>query len=134
MAMQAMEGVTPRGVDILIVDDDEDVREALCAMLEDEGYSVASAPNGARGLEYLRAHDPPGLLILDIMMPIVSGIELREEQLRDPRIAHVPVILMTIAAETRRLGARLGAADSFEKPPRPKDVLAAVARVWADRR
>ena len=120
------------GVDILVVDDDDEIRDALCAMLGDEGYSVASATNGALGLEYLRANAPPRLVILDIMMPLVSGIELREEQLRDPRIADVPIILMTMASETRRLGARLGAASTFEKPPKPKEVLAAVARVWAD--
>lgn len=68
---------------ILIVDDDQDVREILAQLLEDEGYSVESASNGREALEKLEAMPRPVLMILDLMMPVMSGWEVMEVLRRD---------------------------------------------------
>lgn len=77
---------------ILIVDDDQDVREILAQLLEDEGYSVASASNGREALERLETLPRPVLMILDLMMPVMSGWEVmdvlrREDKRQDVRVA-----------------------------------------------
>src|SRR5205823_6375304 len=69
---------------ILIVEDHADLRESLTEILEDEGYVVASAANGLDGLNYLQAHPPPRLILLDLKMPVMDGWEFRRRQQEDP--------------------------------------------------
>jgi CheY-like chemotaxis protein len=70
---------------ILIVDDDADSRELLSELLAKEGYAVVCAENGRDALDYL-SRSIPSLIILDLMMPIMSGWEFRERQRADPQI------------------------------------------------
>lgn len=85
---------------VLIVDDDEDIRDTIRSLLQLRGYVVDTAPDGRVGLERLRAADPPpALVILDFMMPGMNGEEFREAQLRDPELARVPVVLLTGAGD-----------------------------------
>src|SRR5512137_690369 len=79
---------------ILVVEDDRDMREALVEVLRLEGYEVEAAGNGADGLELARRHRPD-VILLDLMMPIMSGWEFRAAQLKDARLAAVPVIVMS---------------------------------------
>jgi CheY-like chemotaxis protein len=81
--------------EILVVDDDGDTREMLREVLELDGYRVAAASNGREALERLRAGLAPALVLLDIMMPVMSGAELLAELRRDPRFAHLPVVLVS---------------------------------------
>jgi CheY-like chemotaxis protein len=81
---------------ILVVDDDEDCREALTFLLAGEGYAVASAANGREALDYL-SHSPISLIILDLMMPVMDGWEFRRMQKSDPRLRSVPVVVLTAA-------------------------------------
>jgi CheY-like chemotaxis protein len=87
---------------VLVVDDDEDLREAICEALRDEGYPVACAADGAQALEWLRAHpeDQPGIILLDLMMPVMNGWQFRAEQRRDPRLAKIRTAVMTAATAT----------------------------------
>ena len=57
---------------ILVVDDDEDLREVICGVLEDAGYEAASAGNGREALDFLRSSPPPCLVLLDLMMPVMD--------------------------------------------------------------
>src|SRR5256712_12775997 len=93
---------------ILIVEDDADVRGALTVVLEGEGYPVVEAAHGQEALQYLCA-DPAGfcMILLDLWMPVMNGWEFRAQQLKDPALAEVPVIVVTadhVRSEERRVG------------------------------
>jgi CheY-like chemotaxis protein len=91
-------------VSILIIEDDEAIRETLASVLEDEGYQVQCAAHGRAALQQLRSGAPlPCLILLDLMMPIMNGWEFRAEQLHDPALAHIPVIVLSA---DREVGAR----------------------------
>jgi CheY-like chemotaxis protein len=80
---------------VLIVDDEPDIRDSLCEFFEEEGYSVSSASNGAEALGLLRAGDLPGIIILDLIMPMMGGNELYSRMQSDPRLSGVPVLVST---------------------------------------
>lgn len=100
---------------VLVVEDHADLREMLAVLLESEGYQVETATNGAEALTSLE-RSRPALILLDLMMPVMSGDEFRERQLADPRYRDVPVICMTAAHDGRERAARLRAAEYFQKP------------------
>lgn len=103
-------------VSILIIEDDEGVRGSLRGVLEEEGYSVEVAGDGAEGLRRLEAEPPPSLILLDLMMPGMDGEEFRTRQLTDPRTANIPVIVVSARPDARQTARRLGAADYLQKP------------------
>src|SRR5688572_9405398 len=82
---------------ILLVEDDLDSREALDHLLSDAGYEVISATSGRQAIEYLLADPsrPPDVVILDLMLPIVSGWRVLEMIRSDPRLAGIPVVVTT---------------------------------------
>ena len=80
---------------ILLVDDDADLRESLQLVLEMKGYTVACARDGADALARLRERPLPSVVLLDLMMPGMNGIEFREQQLADARLRDLPVVLLT---------------------------------------
>lgn len=81
---------------ILIVDDDNDVRSALSELLEEEGFAVEGAHNGREALARLRAGGAhPAVILLDLMMPGMDGWDFRSEQMRDPKLAAVPVVIVS---------------------------------------
>jgi CheY-like chemotaxis protein len=84
---------------IVVIDDDEDVREALSDLLTEEGYPVRCFCNGAEALAGLRRDCSASLILLDLMMPVMNGWRFREEQTRDRRLAAIPVIAMTAEAD-----------------------------------
>ena len=87
----------------------------ISVLLEAEGYAVKTAENGAAALDVL-ARERPSLILLDLMMPVMSGDEFRQRQLADPRYKDVPVICMTAAHDGRERAARLHANEYFQKP------------------
>jgi CheY-like chemotaxis protein len=94
--------MTPQRVDesrtrhvVLVVDDDADLRRTLCEVLADEGFDPVGVADGAAALAYLERSPSPAAILLDLMMPNMDGWSFREEQLRDPRLAKIPVIVMT---------------------------------------
>ncbi len=82
---------------VLVVDDDPDIRDALCELLEDEGYRAVSASNGQEALVYLKSREPPCVILLDLMMPVMDGWEFRRVQKGDPRWSNIPVVVITAA-------------------------------------
>lgn len=91
---------------VLIVDDEPDVRELLEAFLRCEGYSTQSACNGLEALARLQERTPC-VIVLDLMMPIMSGWEFREAQLANPAIADVPVLCVSAVYDRREVAERL---------------------------
>lgn len=114
--------------DLLIVDDDADVREALASVLEDEGYKVLIAESGRAALETLRRGARPTLILLDLMMPVMDGYEFRARQLQDPDLAKIPVVVLTAGAMDPRVEA-LGAVRSFRKPVSLERLLEALRAI-----
>jgi CheY-like chemotaxis protein len=112
---------------ILLVEDDPDVRDALAEVLADEGYLVAVAENGLEAVERLSAHEPPAVILLDLMMPVMDGYEFRRLQLADPRLASIPVICISAGVMDERVEAmQLTAA--FKKPVDLKALLGRIRR------
>jgi len=99
---------------ILVVDDDEDIRETLRVALELQGHNVYTAGNGREAMEALRRIPRPDVILLDLMMPVLTGWELAEQLAKDPALADVPIVVITAYAERARPvpGARL----TIEKP------------------
>jgi CheY-like chemotaxis protein len=90
---------------VLIVDDDRDVRDAMAELLSDEGYECLHAKNGLEALAVLK-HERPGLLLVDLIMPVMNGVDLLVRLRQDPCLRDIPVIAMT-AANDRMVGVKL---------------------------
>ena len=114
---------------VLVVDDDEDIRESFADVLQDEGYCVAAAENGAAALEYLAKNALPSIIVLDLMMPVMSGAEFRERQLAEPRYASVPVIVMSAADRGSQIATEMNASGFIAKPARVDQLISAIARL-----
>jgi CheY-like chemotaxis protein len=112
-------GLKPTGstMTILIVEDEPPIRDVLSEILEDEGYSVTTVSNGMEALTYLRQQaDRPSLILLDLGMPVMTGWEFREEQLRDATLKDIPVVVMSATIDLQSKAATLGVADCLDKP------------------
>jgi len=104
-----------RGCTVLVVEDDDGIRESVCECLRFEGYDVAEAVNGAEALAWLEGGGRPSLVLLDMVMPVMSGAELLAKMRATPALAAVPVVLMTAAAR-REPESALGAQAFLAKP------------------
>jgi CheY-like chemotaxis protein len=80
---------------ILVVDDDSDIREVLTEVLKDSGHDVLTATNGLEALEVLRAGACPCLVLLDLMMPVMDGYVFLETRKSDPALAAIPIAVIT---------------------------------------
>lgn len=104
---------------ILVVDDERDVHTLLADLLRAEGYDVVTATDGAEALEYLRAASTlPCLILLDLVMPNVDGWQFIEERSHEPRLAGIPVVLISGQVAARETARSLGLASYIEKPIR----------------
>jgi CheY-like chemotaxis protein len=84
---------------ILLVDDDDDTRTCVKSVLEGEGYKVLSARNGREALDELARSEAPALVLLDLMMPVMSGWEVLEAIEAVPRLRALPIVVFTAAGE-----------------------------------
>jgi CheY-like chemotaxis protein len=112
---------------VLIVEDDDEVREMLALLLRGESYEVMTATNGAEALNIMRQRRPC-LVLLDLMMPVMNGWDFRRSQLSDPDLADVPVICLTAVFDPARVGEELSVR-CYSKPVALDDVLMEVAAV-----
>ncbi len=114
---------------ILVVDDNEALRENLVETLELEGYTAIAAADGPGALARLAEDPPPALVLLDLVMPGMSGQELLGRIRDDPRLAHVRVIVTSGLSGARARAARADAV--LMKPFGVKELLAAIRKVGA---
>src|SRR5512138_1723932 len=108
-------------VSVLVVDDERDIREAVSEVLEDEGYEVLGARDGAEALSKSRAHHPD-VILLDLMMPGMNGWEFRKAQEGDPELRAIPVIVLSALGRV----SGLEAAEFLQKPFELDQLLTAV--------
>jgi CheY-like chemotaxis protein len=101
---------------VLIIEDDEGVRESIAGLLRDEGYDVDTAGDGQEALDKLSSEPYPTLIVLDLMMPGMPGEEFRARQLSDPKLADIPVIIISARPDVARRAQRLRADDYLAKP------------------
>ena len=106
---------------VVVVDDEQDVREMLRYFLEEEGYRVMEARDGVEGLALLQSTPPPCFVLLDLIMPRMDGWEFRKRQMADPGLAKIPVYLSTSALDRVPPGVPL-----IPKPVDPVLLLSAV--------
>jgi len=117
---------------VLICDDEPSLRELIRVSLSSE-YSIAEANDGEESLEIARRLRPD-LVILDVMMPRRTGLEVLTELRRDEALSATPVIVLTAQPETREEALRQGADRVMVKPFEPEQITAAVEEVLSERR
>lgn len=100
-------------------------------LLADEGYDVRVAANGAEALERLRSGPRPGLILLDLAMPVMDGAQFRVEQRRDQALAPIPVVILTAVEEAELRARDLEVEGYLRKPIDPERLIATVARYQA---
>jgi CheY-like chemotaxis protein len=100
--------------EVMVIEDEQESRTYLVRLLQLEGFKVVAFSNGAEALNYLGHSAPPCLIILDLRMPMMDGLQFRSAMLQDPRLAKVPVIVVT--AFEPSAAASLSAVRVFRKP------------------
>ncbi len=112
--------------EVMVVEDDRDVREILREILEDAGYSVSWAANGREALAHLKRGRAPQVILLDLMMPVMDGLEFRTAQREDPSLAPIPVVV--ISAD-HGVDAKIGQMQVDAWLPKPFEVSTLLATV-----
>jgi CheY-like chemotaxis protein len=112
--------------DILVVDDDYDIRETLTQVLQTEGYRVEMAANGQEALDRLKEKGAD-LVLLDLRMPVMNGWQFRKAQLRDPKLVAIPVVVISAEPMLRHTREQLKA-ECITKPVLLDRLLATVNR------
>ncbi len=113
---------------VLLVEDNDETREVVSALLQLEGYHVVAARDGDEGIEHLRGGLAPCVILLDLMMPgRTDGLQFRREQLRDPDLAAIPVIVCSGYEEVKRQAAALGVTVFCHKPLEIEELLQLIA-------
>ena len=117
---------------ILLVEDDVDIRLDLADILRAEGYDVSTAANGQEALDFLGANsEQVGLILLDLMMPVMNGWDFRARQLEEPALTAIPVVLLSGAGDVARHALALKTAGYLIKPLRLDSLLGIVSRLCA---
>lgn len=101
---------------VLLVEDELDIREDLAYLIENHGHRVETAANGREALQKLHALEPPCMIVLDLMMPLMDGWTFRAELLKDPALATVPVVLISGVTNLQKEAASLDAVGFVPKP------------------
>jgi len=110
---------------VMVIDDDQDLRDAICSVLSDTGYLTVAFGDPLDGLDYLASEAPrPSLILLDLMMPGMNGWEFREAQRANPAASSIPVVVMT--ARRGVTNDTLGVAAIILKPFKLKYLLEVV--------
>jgi CheY-like chemotaxis protein len=114
---------------VLVVEDDETIRETMVEFLEESGYSTMGVTNGREALETLTGSAPrPCLIVLDLMMPIMDGRAFRDEQLQNAYLADIPVVVISAHRDVPDQAAELDVTAHLKKPLKLTDLLELVRR------
>jgi two-component system, OmpR family, response regulator CpxR len=114
---------------ILVVDDEEMIRDSLIEFLDESGYQAIGAVHGGDALEKLKTLSPlPCVILLDLMMPVVDGPTFRERQLSDPRLSGIPVIVLSAYRGVAKRAAELNVEDHLDKPLKLSALLGLVQK------
>src|ERR1019366_50585 len=121
---------------ILVVEDDKDISELITYNLEREGYDIACLYDGSQVVDFVHKRKPE-LIILDLMLPEVDGIEICRLLKSDAAVKHIPIVMLTAKSEEADVvvGLQMGADDYIPKPFSPKVLVArikAITRRLAD--
>jgi CheY-like chemotaxis protein len=117
---------------VMVVDDDQDIREILTEVLSDAGYDVVPSTDGSDALTKLR-DATPSLILLDLNMPIMDGVEFRQMQRKDPAKAKIPTVVMSAVHGMNERIANLAVDGALAKPVNLKDLMQVVERYCAKR-
>jgi CheY-like chemotaxis protein len=114
---------------ILVVEDDELIRDSLVEYLNEQGYHAVGAVDGVDALDKLRRGNPlPCVIVLDLMMPNMDGRAFRQEQLRDATLASIPVIVLSAYRDVAKNAADLAVEHYLAKPLKLAALLALVQK------
>jgi DNA-binding response OmpR family regulator len=115
---------------VLVIDDAKDLIELVRFNLEKSGFDVLAATDGRSGLAIAAEH-APDIILLDVMMPGMDGLEVCRHLREDPRMRHIPILMLTARAEEadRVVGLELGADDYVTKPFSPRELVARVKAI-----
>jgi CheY-like chemotaxis protein len=114
---------------VMVVDDDEDIRNTMQLVLESFGYRVVTAADGAEALRKLAAAETlPAVILLDLWMPVLNGEQFRAAQMNDPHLAAVPVVAMSGDTSVAAKARALHLLEALKKPIELDALLAVVAR------
>jgi CheY-like chemotaxis protein len=111
---------------VLVVDDDRAIRETIAELLRDEGYNVSVAANGEQALRLCRSRSHPALILLDLQMPVMSGLEFARQKDDDPELSQVPFCVMTAFGNSASIPR--GAALVLRKPLGSADLISVARR------
>src|SRR5262245_61175961 len=111
-----MDSVSGERHHVMVVEDDGDLRAVVATVLEGEGYPVIEAEHGIEGLKKLQETKSVCLIVLDLFMPGMNGWDFRAEQVKNPAIADIPVVVVTADPEAARQARTLGIVASMTKP------------------
>ncbi len=101
---------------VLVIDDDPDILSATRLLLEEEGYEISTCRNGRDALEWLKNHEPPSTILLDVKMPLMDGWTLWQQIRYERGIRDVPVIIITADTRMERMAELTGVAGFLHKP------------------
>lgn len=117
-------------IDVLVVDDDDDIREVMSEIIASHGYSVSAARNGREALKALETVRPR-LILLDLNMPVMDGAQFRSEQKQSPSLSVIPTVVISAAHALKNRVASLDVADVLEKPLDLTQLMTVVTRYVA---
>jgi CheY-like chemotaxis protein len=125
---------TTRPRRVLLIEDEAAIRLELAELLREKGYEVLTAENGEDALACVPVDQPPSLILLDLMMPVLDGWQFRAAQLQRPDLADVPVVIITGGHDAADEAARLGAVGYLVKPFKWSALLTALETDYGARR
>lgn len=114
---------------ILIIEDNPDISKALSEVLSDCGHQIDIAENGKEGLDRLNNHDPPDLIILDMFMPVIGGIEFKKRVREIPALAFIPIIGMSADAFGKKRCLSCGIDYFLQKPFELEELMTILDRL-----
>jgi CheY-like chemotaxis protein len=116
-------------VEVLVIDDDEDIRNTVTEILEHDGHEVSAATSGEEALLRLKSGYRPGLIIIDYLMHRMSGVQFLATCRLDPALQQIPAVLISGFKPDDATVARTGAAAALQKPFSPQELIAVVNRL-----